>query len=140
MESIRTISELAKTLGKDEKDLKIKCNFCRKVLSRIEQVIFSSYLFRLRWKEGEVYACCKRCMRLSSQVEFKGYFEKNILVQDCLASGFSLQAQQIRCKGCYKPLSASEKRRLHTREFIYQVRGGRLRGICTLCRLAYNAV
>lgn len=140
MESIRTIAALAEKLGKAERDLKLLCNFCRKQLTACERTIFTSYGFRLRWKEGQVYACCRRCMRLSSRIEFTGYFERNILVQDCLASkGFSLACQQIRCKNCLKPLTASEKKRLrNTREFIYQVRG-RLRGICTLCRLAYNA-
>lgn len=140
MDSIRTISGLSQILGKPEYDIVLQCNFCRKPLTAQEKVIFSRYSFRLRWKEGQVYACCRRCMRLSSRIEFTGYFEKNIPVQECFAStGFSLRSREIRCKNCLKPLTASEKNRLrNTREFIYQVRG-RLRGICTLCRLAYNA-
>lgn len=140
MESIRSIAGLAERLGKPVKDLKLQCNFCRKTLTVYEKIIFTAYRFQLRWNQGQVFACCRSCMRLSSRIEFTGYFEKNIQVQDCFSSqGFSLAKQQIRCKNCLKPLTAREKNRLkRTREFIYQVRG-RLRGICTLCRLAYNA-
>lgn len=79
-------------------------------------------------------------MRLSSSLEFTGYFENNIQVQDLARTGLSVRAHQIRCRACLKPLSDREKRRLSgTREFIYLVRG-QLRGICTLCRLSNNAV
>lgn len=140
MDSIRSICELAQKLGKTERDLEIKCNFCKRLLLVQEKVIFTKYRFRLRWKEGQVYACCRRCMILSSRIEFTGYFENNIQVQDWFASsGFSANAKQIRCKDCLKPLSLREVKRLRgTREFIYLVRGN-LRGICTLCRLCYNA-
>lgn len=139
MECIRTIAGLAQSLGKSEKDLQLHCNFCKRLLTACEKIIFSKYRFRLRWQKGHVYACCRQCMRLSGQIEFKGYFEKNIPVQEWFASGGGALQQQIRCKCCLKPLTRGEKNRLrNTREFIYLVRGS-LRGICTLCRLLNNA-
>lgn len=140
MESIRTLAGLAAYLGKPESTLPIACNFCKRLLCRAEKIIFGAYNFRLRWKEGRVYACCRRCMRLSSKIEFTGYFENNIQVQDLARTGRSLRAHQIRCRACLKPLSAREKTRLSaTREFIYLVRG-QLRGLCTLCRLSHHAL
>lgn len=140
MDSIKTIAGLAAHLGQPESSLQIHCNFCKRQLCSAEKVIFSAYNFRLRWKEGKVYACCRTCMRLSSTLEFTGYFENNIQVQDLARTGLSLRAHQIRCRTCLKPLSDREKRRLSgTREFIYLVRG-QLRGVCTLCRLSNHAV
>lgn len=140
MEGTKSITELAALFKCSTAELQVSCNFCKRNLKAVEKVQFEKYNLSLRWTKGKPFGCCRQCLRLSGQIEFRHYFQRNLLADDIRAStGASVRFQQIRCRGCLKPLTTQEKRRLEkNREFFYLVRG-RLRSLCTFCKLSYNA-
>lgn len=141
MESNTTVFSLAAYCKVQVSDLRLVCNFCGKILKNCEKIAFQKYELKLRWLSGTPYACCKSCLRISGLLEFKNYFERNLLASEVRAcTGTPLWCQQIRCLGCLKPLTTREKKRLDQgRVYFYLVRGRHLRSHCTFCRLYYNA-
>ncbi|AFR33943.1 E6 [Miniopterus schreibersii papillomavirus 1] len=137
----KTIPSLAALSNCSIPELEISCTFCGKDLKALEKILFHRYELCLKWTNGRALASCRRCLRISGRLEFTNYFQRNILAAEVRAStGASLRFQQIRCRGCLKPLSRQEKQRLERRrEFFYVVRGY-YRSLCTFCKLYYNAV
>lgn len=137
MDRPSTIPELASYYQVKESHLYLPCNFCGKRLNYNEKFIFHHHGFKIRWAGTAALASCQRCLRLSGQLEFKKYFQRNILPWEVKEeTGTPLWKQRVRCRSCLRLLSGREKRKIQrSREFLYVVRGY-LRSYCTLCRLS----
>lgn len=132
MERPRTVRGLARFKGLTFRDVELPCTFCGRLLTYTEKKLYDKHLFRVRWIGYRAFGCCQQCLRISGRLEFKFFFEKNVLPHEV----GPLVEQQIRCKNCLRPLTFREKRRLqYSREFFYIVRG-HYRSYCTLCRLS----
>lgn len=138
MERPRTVLKVAKLFNTSIEQLPLRCNFCGRHLRLFDKLFFEKHSFQVKWLGNEPFACCQRCLRICGGIEFKLYFQRNLLAEEIRAStGAPIWFQQIRCRRCLRPLTKREKVLLQKRrEFVYEVRG-RLRAHCTLCRLSF---
>nr|WDS49668.1 MAG: E6 protein [Neophocaena asiaeorientalis asiaeorientalis papillomavirus 6] len=128
------ISELCEQFQIDLYELLICCVFCRRTLEDIEKWSFRNRELCVVWRKGFPFAICSRCIEVRAFVDLLRHFERagsaGTVEED---TGRPLGDLRIRCYGCYKPLSATEK--------LFHVEDGRpfnkvanhWRGCCTNC-------
>lgn len=115
-------------------DVSLQCVFCKFVLDTQHLAAFHKKCLRLVWRNGNCYACCCQCCRVSARYEFERHKRCSIsaaMIQDVLRK--PLNEIQIRCYGCLGLLDLVEKVDTISREdSFYLVRDG-WKGLCRQC-------
>lgn len=114
--------------------VRIPCKFCKSYLTVQDCAAFDLKKFKLLWKDGFCYGCCRSCMRLSAAFEsskFKQCVCSCYFVVDLVEK--PLREIPMRCIECLAFLDYSEKlQHLHLNENFSLVRGN-WRGYCRNC-------
>nr|WDS49662.1 MAG: E6 protein [Neophocaena asiaeorientalis asiaeorientalis papillomavirus 5] len=128
------ISELCEQFEIDLYDLLICCIFCRRHLEDFEKWSFMNKCLNVVWRNGFPFAICNKCTEVRALVDLLRHFERSgtagTVEED---TGRALGDLRVRCIGCFKPLTATEK--------LFHVEDGRpftkvannWRGCCTNC-------
>lgn len=116
-------------------DLKLKCIFCKFVLSTLDLAAFHVKELSVVWRKNEPFLCCTACLRLTAQFEKENYLictARSDLLSGLL--GKPLSDIVIRCQYCFKLLDYAEKlRHLYNNADFLLVRG-LWRGDCRNCK------
>ncbi|ABY73451.1 E6 [Tursiops truncatus papillomavirus 3] len=129
-----TITELCEQFNLHLYELCICCVFCRKRLEDYELWVFKNRDLYVVWQKNFPFALCCKCIEVRVIVDLLRHFEKAAFAQTVEEeTGQPLGDLCIRCYGCLKPLSATEK--------LFHVEDGRpfnriagnWRGRCTNC-------
>lgn len=105
-----TLDEYCATFGVTFFSLKLKCVFCKHIVSLQGLADFFVKHLSLVWKESICYACCPQCLKLIAKYESEHHTR-------CTVSGDTLSVLLkkplsdivIRCLQCYKRLDFAEK-------------------------------
>lgn len=131
----KRLDEYCKTSGISFFDLSLPCAFCNFPLTLQEHADFFCKQLCLLYRNGEPYAACVRCLKVSARHEFEQYCRCSLpatILGDVLNQPITNVC--IRCVVCYKSLDAPEKIDLcSASESVYLVRH-LWRGICRDCR------
>uniref|UniRef100_A0AAU7E2E0 Protein E6 n=1 Tax=Rousettus bat papillomavirus TaxID=3141903 RepID=A0AAU7E2E0_9PAPI len=140
-EPIRSVAGLCQHYGIHPADLVLKCLFCRTPLPYTEVADFDQRGFQLAQREGYCFGCCKRCLRISAQLERDSYLQ-NI----CTGTEVEVITDQliytvtVRCTGCLKRLTAQEKLQLAAKgDLVFERVRGQWRAPCNDCFAAQEA-
>lgn len=136
MAAVRTVAELSEHLQIPVIDILLPCNYCYRFLSSIEKALFDFSNFLLFWKEGSAYGCCQNCIRHAARIEALCFYERTLLLEDAeRETNKLLNDIYVRCSGCLRELSNSEKVTLKALKEPCIIVRGSIRGTCALCRL-----
>nr|AVC68884.1 E6 protein [Omikronpapillomavirus 1] len=130
----RTIKQLCIEFGIKLEELLISCIFCRKNCTEFQIWSYMTKELFVIWKKGFPHIACPKCIEVQALVDWLRHSEKVAnarVVED--ETGAPLGDLLIRCLGCFKTLSPSEK--------IFQVEDkkpftkikGSWRGFCLNC-------
>ncbi|ABY73444.1 E6 [Tursiops truncatus papillomavirus 1] len=130
-----TIIELCEQFDLDLYELFICCVFCRKVLEDIEKWSCRNREINVVWKKEYPYAVCCKCLEVQAILDLLRYFERSgsakTVEED---TGKPLGDLRVRCYGCYKPLTATEKLFHVEDQRPFTKVCNQWRGICTNCQ------
>lgn len=106
----RRLDRYCKEFGISFFDVKLPCLFCKFFLELQELADFHQKTLSLIWKNGQCYAACKRCIRLSALHERENFCRCSV-PPDSIESvtGLSLKDLVVRCYFCYRQLDYAEK-------------------------------
>lgn len=114
--------------------LGLKCVFCRHWLNTVELASFHQKKLSLIWRDGDCYACCTGCLRLSANYETERYYRCSFnskIIEDVFRA--PLNEIIIRCMHCYNLLDYIEKFEHQMREEPFHLIRQHLRGSCRHC-------
>ncbi|UNR78512.1 E6 [Tadarida brasiliensis papillomavirus 2] len=136
--NIYSISDLCSTIDCNYSTVLVNCNYCSRVLSPFDCILFDYKDLKLLWKpELHVFVgICQPCLYSSALVQFIHGFEGIVspeAAQD--RYGRNLLECVIRCYKCMKPLTQAEIQTHIDCNEEFAVIVGRCRGICALCKL-----
>lgn len=115
--------------------LHIPCIFCNAALSPQDIFDFNTKQLKLLNRNGQTFACCARCLRLSVQYESQ-YYTCSVVagnLSDLL--GAPLCKITVRCEFCMGLLTEREKLEAVDAELYFHLVRGWWRGPCRQCRL-----
>ncbi|AFA26581.1 E6 [Tursiops truncatus papillomavirus 6] len=129
-----SISDLCKLFNLDFYELSISCVFCRKQLEDIDKWCFMNRDLQVVWKKEFPFALCLKCIEVRVIVDLLRSFELSASAKYVEEeTGHALGDLKIRCYGCWKPLTESEKL-FHVEERKkFEKIANQWRGICTNC-------
>ncbi|CAC80269.1 E6 protein [Omikronpapillomavirus 1] len=133
-ESPCTIKSLCLAFGLRFDELLISCVFCRTNLRTFEVWSFMTRNLKVLWRKGFPFACCPKCLEVQALVAWLRHFERSgnakAVEED---TGESLGDLPMRCVGCFKPMSASEKQFQIEDKRPFTKVSGYWRGFCLNC-------
>ncbi|ADJ96335.1 E6 protein [Delphinus delphis papillomavirus 1] len=129
-----TITELCKQFDLDFYELLICCVFCRRQLEGFEKWSFMNKELFVVWEKHFPFAVCPKCLEIRAIIDLLRSFERagseETVEED---TGVPLIDLRIRCYGCYKPLTTTEKR-FHVEDGkLFNKIANNWRGLCTNC-------
>ncbi|AFA26588.1 E6 [Tursiops truncatus papillomavirus 7] len=129
------ISELCDQFSLDIYELLITCVFCRNVLQDIDKWSFRNRELYVVWKKNFPFAVCPKCLEVQAIIDLLRKFERSgsaKTVED--DTGKPLGDLRLRCYGCYKPLTPTEKLFHVEDKTPFCKIANQWRGICTNCK------
>lgn len=130
----RTVYTLAQTLGVLTEEVHLLCNFCKKKLNGQELLLFDHFYLQLLWKDDCVFGACPSCLRILGREEHSRYCQLELVGHEMLALvKVPLLLLLVRCRGCYKLLTFTEKIDMVTQGTKFCCVRGWWRGLCRYC-------
>lgn len=131
----KRVADLANQWGVLPEEVTLACRFCSRQLNEQDLLAFDYKYFQLLWKDGGVFGCCSACARFLACEEHIRFCRLELPGCDMIRLvHVPLNLILIRCRGCFKVLSFSEKvDMIRNHIFFCSVRGW-WRGLCRLCR------
>ncbi|ATQ38352.1 E6 [Gammapapillomavirus 12] len=114
--------------------LGLKCVFCKHKLDCVQLASFHHKKLSLLWRDGECFACCTSCLRLSANYEVERFYRCSFnanVIEDAFCA--PLTELMIRCIHCYNLLDYIEKREHQMRDEPFHLVRQHLRGSCRHC-------
>nr|AYE19136.1 E6 [Panthera leo persica papillomavirus 1]AYE19154.1 E6 [Panthera leo persica papillomavirus 1]AYE19166.1 E6 [Panthera leo persica papillomavirus 1]AYE19185.1 E6 [Panthera leo persica papillomavirus 1] len=130
-----TVKGLCAATGAAFSDFLLPCTFCLRFLTSVEKGFFDACPLQLQWKRNSAFGCCLSCIRKCASVERSVFFERKLTDAELAVLLQKRDECFIRCGYCMKQLEASDKLRCCLAQELDVVRG-RVRGVCSLCRLS----
>ncbi|ASH99052.1 E6 [Ailuropoda melanoleuca papillomavirus 1] len=139
MDYPKSVSGLLLLLDLEVADLQLSCIFCKCSLTARDLSTFDRKELHLVWRKGYPFGACGPCLLGAAQVDIWRHFDCSVYgtsVQDIC--GIALNDLYVRCYGCYKPLTNSEKDLMvEEKKRLHCVRGY-WRGLCLMCGCGYR--
>ncbi|AFU07675.1 E6 [Canis familiaris papillomavirus 14] len=133
MEHLQGAASLAEHIRVPLEDLLLPCVYCKRFLNYNELTAFDFKVLQLTWKGGFPHGICNPCARDVSKKEREAFTEEVLTSEDFVARVGGLTEIFVRCHGCLKLLSLTEKILAISRgEQFFNVRG-RWRARCRGC-------
>ncbi|AFA26567.1 E6 [Tursiops truncatus papillomavirus 4] len=129
------MQDLCKQFDLDIYELLICCVFCRNILEDIDKWSFRNRELYVVWKKEFPFAVCPKCLEVQAIIDLLRYYERSgtagTVEED---TGKALGDLRVRCYGCFKPLTHSEKL-FHVEDNAPFCKiANNWRGICTNCK------
>ncbi|ADJ96353.1 E6 protein [Phocoena phocoena papillomavirus 4] len=128
------LEDLCSSLHLQPEDLLLTCIFCKKHLSEpdIWQFIYKNLL--VVWRHGWPFGICWRCVDFQAKLERLRHYERSAYAATVeIDTGLPLSALQIRCTGCWKQLSFTEKYSHIRWNLRFHKIANNWRGFCNFC-------